>query len=66
MLSLVKFINEKKNPYTDTFHKKDSALKKKNLVGIDEAAKMPGRIENTKISDIRYILPETGHNTFNR
>ena len=68
MLPLVEPISKEESPYTD-------ALDRRDPVGIDEAAEMPGRSENTempgknediKMPDVRQIPPESEHTTSSR
>lgn len=64
ILPLVKLINKKKSLYIDVLNKKNPALDKKDLASIAEAAKMPNKNKDTKISDVSYILSNSKYMTF--
>lgn len=61
MLPLIESISKKKSLYIDIFDRKDPTLYKRNLTDIKKAIEMPCRRKNTKMPDIKHILPESKH-----
>ena len=59
ILPLVELINKEESPYTDVFDRRDPA-------GIDKAAEMPGRSEDTEMPDVRHIPPKSEYTTSSR
>ena len=66
MLPLIEPISKKESPYTDALHKRDPAVDWRDPAGIDKAAKMLGRSEDTEMPDVRHIPPESKHTTSSR
>lgn len=59
---MVKPISKKENFYTNTFNKRDWALNKRDLSGINKAVEMFGRSKDTKMLDIKHIPPKSKYN----
>lgn len=66
ILLLVELISKKKSPYTNTLNRRDPVFNKKDPTGIDKTKKISSKSENTKVSDIRHLRPESKHTTFGR
>ena len=66
ILSLVEPISKKQSLYINALDKRNSALDRKNLAGINKVAEMLGKSEDTKMVDIRHITPKSKHTTFSQ
>ena len=66
ILPLVEPISKEESLYTDALDRRDPALDLRDPAGIDEATKMPGRSEDTKMPDVRHIPPESKHTNSSR
>lgn len=66
MLLLIEPIKKKKYLYTNALNKRDPALDKRDPAAINEAAELPGKSKNTKMLNVRQILPENKYTNSSR
>ena len=56
MLPLVEPITKEESPYTDALDRRDPALDRRDPAGIDEAAEIPGRSEDTEMPGCNVMI----------